>query len=559
MKPIDQSNHDHEPEPVAQLLEALFPDLTIQRIITGSELLLEGRICASTAQCPRCQSMSDRVHSYYTRTPQDLPLAGVSVRLQLAVRRFRCMNVGCPAVTFAEQIPNFLRKGAQRTVRLVETMTQLGLVLGGEAGARQSQRQGMPVSPASVLRFVRCHGLPERGNPRVLGVDDFALRKGLVYGTLLVDGETHHPVDLLPERTANTFREWLQVHPGAEIITRDRSREYARGASEGAPEAVQVADRWHLLANLREAVERLLDRIRPQLKAQSPRQLTGITPYDRDTRRGTLDQSKREASRLRRYTLYAQVKALHKQGTPIIKIAQQLQIARQTVRRYIASEVFPEIPRQARRKSMLDPYAVYLQQRWDDGCHNTKQLWNEIKQQGYPGSMRAVVQWTMLRRDPAANSYPGEGRRPAREVVSLIPAHAAGKTQLPAARQLVWLLLQSPNKLSTAAKGRRDELLRAPEIRTAYPLIQTFFAMIRDRRAQDLVNWIALVRRSAIPELVTFAAGLQQDFAIVHAAASSPYSNGLTEGHVNRLKLIKRSMYGRANLDLLRIRVLARL
>jgi transposase len=558
MKSIDQSNHDHAPEPVTQLLKSLFPDLTIQRIITGSDFLLEGRICASTAPCPRCQSMSDRVR-YYTRTPQDLPLVGVSVRLQLEVRRFRCMNAGCPAVTFAEQIPNFLSKRAQRTVRLVETMTQLGLVLGGEAGARQSQRQGMPVSPASVLPFVRCHALPERVNPRVLGVDDFALRKGLVYGTLLVDGETHHPVDLLPERTANTFREWLQVHPGAEIITRDRSREYARGASEGAPDAVQVADRWHLLANLREAVERLLDRLRPQLKAQSPRQLTGITPYDRDTRRGTLDQSRREASRLRRYTLYTQVKALHKQGMAIIKIAQQLQIARQTVRRYIASEIFPEIPGQARRKSLLDPYAVYLQQRWDEDCHNTKQLWNEIKQQGFRGSMRAVVQWTMLRRDPAADRHSGEGRRPAREVVPLIPAHAAGKTQLPAARQLVWLLLQLPNKLSTAAKFKCDELLRAPEIRTAYPLIQTFFAMIRDRRAQDLVDWIALVRSSAIPELVTFAAGIQQDFAIVHAAASSPYSNGLTEGHVNRLKLIKRSMYGRANLDLLRIRVLARL
>ena len=333
---------------------------------------------------------------------------------------------------------------AQQSVRLATALEKLSLALGGQAGARQSAWLGISTSPSTLLRCLRHCELPDRPTPRVLGVDDFALRRGRVYGTLLVDGETHRPVDLIRERTAEALRTWLQAHPGVEVITRDRSTEYSRGATEGAPSARQVADRWHLLVNLREALERVLDRLRTDIQAsllRAPTQvlLSPMTIYDRERRRGTQDQTQQQASRARRYALYAQVKALQAQGRAISQIARELNISRQTVRKYMASEHFPEYPHSKRQKSMLDPYVTYLEQRWNAGCHNTRQLWRELQSQGFAGSSRSVWQWTALRR---TSRLPHLGRPPARPVdVFTPPTSHLIPASLPASRRLVWLLL----------------------------------------------------------------------------------------------------------------------
>ena len=215
------------------------------------------------SRCPGCQEVSTHVHSHYERHPLDLPSSGKSVRLVLWVRRFRCRNSACLVEVFCERLPAVVARSAQRTVRLTETLNDVGFALGGKAGSRQSKRQGMVVSASTLLRYLRRCPFPGMPTPRVLGVDDFALRRGPSYGTLLVDGETHRPVGLLTDRTAEMLAGWLQTHPGIQVITRDRSTEYARGASQGAPTAIQVADRWYLLVNFREAFERLLDRLRP--------------------------------------------------------------------------------------------------------------------------------------------------------------------------------------------------------------------------------------------------------------------------------------------------------
>jgi transposase len=302
-----------------------------------THLTLTATATTPAANCPRCGSASTRVHSHYSRTPRDLPLVGYTLRLVLYVRRFRCLNLDCPAVTFAERLVGLLAPSAQRTLRLRSGLHDIGLALGGQAGSRQSQRAGMGASAATILRLVHRTPPLTRPTPRVLGLDDFALCRGRVYGSILVDGETHHVVDLLPHRTAETVATWLQSHPGVEIVTRDRSTEYARGVSEGAPDAIQVADRWHVLGNLREALERMLDRLRPQLQAgitepPDERAAKPISLYDRDRRRGTLDQVRQQASRQRRYAVYAQVKQLQAKGRAIIQIARELQISRQTVR-----------------------------------------------------------------------------------------------------------------------------------------------------------------------------------------------------------------------------------
>jgi transposase len=497
------------------------------------------------------------VHSHYERQPLDLPSSGKSVRLVLYVRRFRCRNSGCLVKVFCERIPAVVVPSAQRTVRLTETLNDLGFALGGEAGAQQSKRQGMGVSASTLLRYIRRCPIPVQPTPRVLGVDDFALRRGRNYGTLLVDGETHRPVELLTERTAEVLANWLKAHPGIQVITRDRSTEYARGASQGAPLAMQVADRWHVLGNFREAFERLLDRLRSQLVAYSASGTPPITIYDRSRRRGTKDQTQQQASRARRYERYEQVKTLHAQGLNILQIAKQLHLSRQTVRKYIASQTFPDIQRSNRQKSILDPYAAYLQTRWDEGCHDSRQLWREIRAQGYSGSIRMVWLWVALRREPERKGRPSVRQVPPFQPSVAESAAAPIKSTLPASRRLVWVFIHPPDKLDEEQLRLRHTLRQFPDVERAFALTQRFFSLVRQRQPALLQPWIDDCRASGLPELTSFADGLQREFSTIYAALALPYSNGVTEGHVNRLKFLKRQMYGRANFDLMRRRVLA--
>jgi transposase len=541
------------------------PGFRISRVENRDEGLI---ICAEAesrhARCPDCQVLSSAIHSHYLRSPRDLPVSGKIVRLVLSVRRFRCRNAVCSRTIFCERLPRVVDVSAQQSVRLAVTLEKLSLALGGQAGARQSAWLGMPTSPSTLLRCLRHCEMAARPTPRVLGVDDFALRRGRVYGTLLVDGETHRPVDLIRERTAEALCAWLQVHPGVEVITRDRSTEYTRGATEGAPAACQVADRWHLLVNFREALERVLDRLRTEIQASllaTPTQvlISPITIYDRERRRGTQDQTQQQASRARRYALYVQVKALQAQGRTISQMARELNISRQTVRKYRASEQFPVYPRSKRQKSLLDPYVTFLQQRWDAGCHNTQQLWRELQAQGFPGSSRSVWQWTALRRTPHLTQL---GRPPARPVEVFTPPTTTSVSQrtsvsVPASRRLVWLLLLPSAELDEHQQQLRAQLRQLPQIQLAFTLADQFLGLVRQRIPTVLAPWIEACRSSGIAELKAFAEGLQRDFPIIQAALELPYSNGVTEGHVNRLKTIKRMMYGRASFDLLRRRVLA--
>lgn len=519
--------------------------------------------------CPSCGVASERVHSYYTRKPRDLPLAGYRMRLRLRMRRFRCLNGDCRRVTFVERMPELVPPGAQRTQRLTDTLRRLALAQGGEAGARYGRRSGLPASPDTLLRILRQSPLPTPPTPRVLGVDDFALRKGRLYGTILVDGETHQPIELLADRTAQTLARWLAAHPGVEIITRDRAPEYGRGAALGAPTAVQVADRWHLLTNLREMVGDVLVRLRRELEQLPPDSPTSSSPtsppplsiYERDLRRGTKDQLAQQQSRARRYARYAQVRALHAQGHNILQIARTMRISRQTVRHYLASDTFPEYSRHPRQPSLLDPYVAYLQQRWDEGCHHNQRLYEEIRALGFAGSIRPLVQWTMLRRRRAGINP--VGRHPAREVVLFIPPTATAAADgigslptLPSTPQLAWLLVRPPTALAQAEQTLLTRLRQSPTLVVLHDLAQRFMTMVRKRASDELAPWLSCCLHSEIPELVTFANGLQREQALIQAALSLPFSNGVVEGHVTRLKQIRRAMYGRGSFDLLRRRVL---
>jgi transposase len=554
----------------APVLPFLVPGFAVDTVRTvDMTLLVEAHSAQAQVSCPTCQQPSLRVHSRYCRTPRDLPVSEHIVRLVLHVRRFFCDNEACTRRTFAERLPKLLPFRAQRTTRLTRTVQNVATALGGKAGARLATKLRMGLSHDTLLRIIRQTEMVAPVTPRVLGVDDFALKKGRVYGTLLVDLEQHQPIDLLPDRTADTFATWLREHEGVEVIARDRSTEYARGATGGAPTALQVADRWHVLKNHREALERMLGRLHAEL-AHLP-ELPGVggsptapTPaLLRALRLPSVgEQAMGQAARDRRAARYQQVQTLYQQGVPLLQIASRLRMSPATARKFATAAVFPERALQRRQSSMLDPYVPYLQQRWADGCTNASQLWREIVAQGYPGVRKQVARWVQQHRSEPAPTGPKKyrhstgARRQTAQESATTNATAATAPALAAPRRLVWLLLRSSAEFDAEESATFSRIQQHSEVARALELAQEFQAMVRQRRPERLDEWLTACLESGILELQSFATGLQHEYASIRAALSEPWSTGQVEGQITRVKLLKRQMYGRAKFDLLKQRVL---
>jgi transposase len=374
-----------------------------------------------------------------------------------------------------------------------------------------------------------------------------------------VDLERHRPVALLSDRTAESLATWLREHPGIDVISRDRAGAYADGARQGAPDAVQVADRFHLLANAGELLERVLGGRRTALRqaaATVDRAMSERIPPETEAPAtsaappGRVHAQEQRAQRLARYDA---VVALHQQGHSDAAISRQLGLGRRTVRHYLRAGAFPERAAPPARPTMLAPYELYLRTRWTAGCHNAYQLWREIRRQGFPGQpanvRRYIAQW---------RPKPGRPGPPARKALATSPTPPARQpTPVPSPRQARWLLLRATETLTPEERAYRTALLDAePAIREAQQLAADFGALVRTRDGPGLIAWLDRADASGLPEIRSFAAGIQRDRSAVDAALSSVWSNGQTEGQVNRLKALKRQMYGRAKLDLLEKRFL---
>jgi transposase len=414
--------------------------IRLEKIIQHeSSLTLVVRATRAQAECPRCRRPSSRVHSYYTRSVADLPWHGVSVRLELRTRRFRCKNSLCTKRVFCERLPRVVAHYGRKTVRLDDALRLIGFLLGGEAGTRAARKLAMAASPDTLLRRVRAAVKPCSPTPRVLGVDDFAFRRGRRYGTILVDLEKRRVIDLLPDRETETLSAWLKAHPGVEVVSRDRSPTYASAITEGAPAALQVADRFHLLLNVRETLEKVMYRQNRLLRSR---------------------------------TL----------GAPL---------------------------------------------------------------SGAPSAENDAHAGCRLRLAPHLDRSKRSRRR-----------KASPRLAVPSAREATWMLLR-PDELTDEEKPVVELLRRlSPEVGRAQELALSFVGLIKERRVDDLRGWLIEAGRSGVAELVSFANGITSDIGAVRAALEYEWSNGQVEGQVHRLKLVKRQMYGRGKLDLLRARVL---
>jgi transposase len=482
--------------------------------------------------------VSARVHSRYSRRLADAAVGGRQVEIVLAVRRFFCLDGCCKCRTFAEQVEGLTVRYARKTPLLAGVLGSIAVALAGRAGSRLSAGLGVPASRQVMLRLVMAAPDPQAASPRVLGVDDFAIRRGQHYGTLLIDCETGAPLDLLQGRDAQPLADWLAAHPGVEVICRDRSGSFADGARTGAPDAVQVADRFHLWQNLAKAVEKCVAAHRACLAGPAPPPAPDEQgpALPEPEAAGQPDPAGKYAERTRRH--HALVHGLRAEGRGLREIARHLGWGLHTVQRLDRAATWQELADgrwKGPRPSKLDPFRPYLDQHADGARGSIRRLFLEIQALGYDGS------YPVVRHYLARN-------RPAREPLPQAP---------PTVRDVTNWLCRRPDTLTEDEKPRLTAILdRCPELQSASDLVRAFAAMITELTGQDLPQWMAAARNAGLPGIASFAKGLEQDLDAVTNGLTMTWSSGPVEGRVNHIKMIKRQMFGRASLPLLRKRVL---
>lgn len=512
-----------------RLRPSLTPNgLTVEQLEIGlDEIVAVARSPSRTASCPSCGSTSTQVHSRYQRSLADLPAHGRAVEIKVVVRRFRCRRPLCPRQIFAEQLGESIAMPfARRTSRMESVVHRLGLVLGGRPGHNLAERLAIPVSRDTLLRTVRRHAARPAWPLRAVGIDDWAWRRGCRYGTVICDLEQRRIVALLPDRQSDTAASWFRDHPDIDFVARDRGASYIEAASKGAPQAIQVADRWHLVENASAA---FLDVVRQHIRA--------IRDFlaSREIDPSVLTKAERRQwdGFQRRQEMTDAVLELTRKGIAIKQIVRRLGLARLTVRRIVrggGTDMFRT------RISSLEPHLATLDAQWRDGCRNGAELWRRLRDQGFMGSRRVVAEWTARRR---LDETSGLDKRP-RKLLS--------------ARQIARLLTIDRDQIPQEQAYNMLQIEQGvPALIAARDLVDRFHAMIRNRKPEDLDPWIAAAKESA---LASFATGIASDRDAVQAALKQPWSNGQTEGQITKLKLVKRQMYGRAKLDLLEARLI---
>ncbi|MHB8630271.1 MAG: ISL3 family transposase [Aggregatilineales bacterium] len=475
------------PDPVTLQIE------TIETDNQQSVLILKLIAKQTTNQCPVCQTVTGRIHSRYTRRLADLAWADWRVRLEIQVRRFFCDAAECSRRIFTERMPDVTAPWARRTTRLAEAQRSVGLAVGASMGARVMDSLNIGSSDDVVLCLIR-QAVPATGESvRMLGVDDWALRNGHTYGTILVDLEKGEPIEVLPDRKADTLAAWLRRHPEVEIISRDRAGAYAEGATVGAPQAQQVADRWHLLKNLGDGLVRVLDKHHSQLKhlaqpivltqavsdagaTQALVQAEPTEPLDVNQLPDHIADERQQQRREARLTRFEEVRALAHQGVTVSAIAQYTGLDRKTVRKFIDADVFPERQQPVRRASILDPYKAYLRQRWAEGCRTVRHLWTELQALGFSGGRTLVVEFVAQLRQE--QGLPKRSR--------MLTAQADKHSPL-TPRAATWLILKRPDQFEATDHQLVAHLRQLhPDIDTAITLVQDFATLFRNRLGPDL-------------------------------------------------------------------------
>ena len=509
------------------------------------------------SKCTICEKYSNKVHDHYTRTISDLPVFQNKTTIILKTRKFKCQNPQCNRKVFSEQTPYILRY-SRRTKRVSKILDSLSIELTGKLGSMLSKQLLIPVSNSSITRIVHRQQLPPIIQPMVLGVDDFAYRKGINYGTILIDMETSKPIDMLPSREGKELKKWLSKYPDVKIVTRDRASSYCSAINEICPDAEQVADRFHLLMNLSDALDKYFKSMNPKIKKlieDKSNELLNIS----DGQNAGCDKVDRSQSLSKvqkiieirvdpRQDTFNKVKELQTKGISKRKIARDLGISRNTVHTYLQLESLP--PRISSRSTNIELFSGHIVARLNDQGYMMKDIIDEIYELGYKGSRTQAYyniniikekfeiytpDFAQIQKSKIPYIKPLSSRKLAKYIGSCLTA-----IKDPDERKYLQTLLDNISELQVIRK-----------------LVQIFKTMLK-RGCGNINRWIEFIKRSKykMTGLITFANGLLRDIKAVKNGINMPWSNGAVEGHVNRIKSIKRQMYGRASFDLLRKKVI---
>lgn len=507
--------------------EALLPKISnfeLERLeLVENRLNLIAKTAQLSSVCPLCNTISLKAHSSYTRKLSDLPWAGLEVKVILKVHKFFCQNDNCGRKIFSQRFDG-LSPYSRRTERQTFQLLAVGIAAGGNRGAKLSLKLGMPISTSTILRLLNAQTVPNHETPRVLGVDDWAIRKGQNYGTILVDLEKQKPIDLLVGRDTEVLQKWLEEHPGVEIISRDRASAYSEAANNAAPDAIQIADRWHLLKNLKDAIKRMLNK-----HNQASRKVAIEIAEQESICNGSCSNSaKKEHKEPRtrekaanvvekkpapsKYELnFKAVKKLQKEGISKRAISRQLGVNRQTVSKYFEYDEYPKKIIPSGPESKAHKYGEYLKKRWEEGKHNYHELWREITKLGFDGAFISVYRY-MVKKFPTAKNKDGK-TKPAIKVYS--------------ARRLSYLLCRDKDKL----KPKEDKYLQllfnhCPEAKTANSLALRYRDILVNQNADLLDKWIEDAIDSGKEVLQNFAKNLMTDYDAIKNACTLEWSNG---------------------------------
>ena len=481
--------------------------------------------------------------------------ATVSINLRQA--RWRCKDLTCPRSTFVDHVRDVAPPFARRTARVAKLALLLAHAAGGRPAERLMTRLGLPQSDDTLLRALKRHGSARSEVPavRVVGIDDWSWRKG----TIMVDLERRQVVDVLADRSSETTARWLAGRPEIAIVSRDRCGLYAHGAAKGAPQARQVADRFHLIQNLRQSIERQLSRSPRQQALALPLNTsveaiaapgTVICRYgqpavteDRDLRRN----GRRAASQ----RLFTQVKVLQNSGKSHGEIVTQTRLHWRTVEKWLFADALPERAAMAHKSTTPTAFRSHLAQRWADGCTLGRELLPEIKALGYTGSMTHLQRFLNQWRRAHFAAEIGEPALKAAVIMANIQPHAIAPIAAAS-------LCIKPRGALTPGQTESVERLKAEcsDFAEMRRLAMRFRGLMRGKDASKLDAWVLDAGGSGIHGIRRFAATLRQDATAVRNAICERWSNGQTEGQINRLKTLKRAMYGRAGIELLRARML---
>jgi transposase len=479
------------------------------------------------------------------------------------VTRWRCRNERCERRIFAERAPGLAAPFARRTVRLDGIVRLFAHGAGGRPSERLLTRLGMPVRHTTILRHLK-RSAGDRDRPttvRVAGIDDWAWKKGMTYGTVIVDLERRRVVDLLADRSAASTAVWLKCHPEVEVVSRDRAGLYADAARKGAPQARQVADRFHLLQNFREAVQRQLIRLGPSIRRKTPSADGGSgteTPHTRGEPEAARRQRARHGRHAERQTLFDQIRALYDADRTAREIAGELGLGIRRVQRWVRLIELPE-------RNVMEPkpctpayHGAYLARRWAEGMTKGKWLFAEIRQRGYTGSFSHLARFLAPWRDTAPRTLPAQPDLFPIEIEAVPPPVADPMTGRKISSLTAAALCVKPRGQMTPRQIANVDALKAAsaEFTTMRSLAMRFGGLFRGRSTEKLDAWLADAKRCGIHAMRRFAGKIRQDIDAVRNAISEPWSNGQVEGQINKLKTLKRSIYGRASVELLRARMM---